>query len=357
MVPVAAVRDEASTEDDACIRYLRMLELPATADDAEVRSAITRDLRVWTRRTNAPSLDGRQEAERMVQALEKADEVLLGPSGRTFRAQARSKAGAGKLECPRCGLSGAQRGAFCPACGQELDTTPPAGQSNDSDLPDPFGRRVNPDSGSPRLQPVDRERSAPTRRSPARRPVHVPMDSDADELQGEPSVEETRSLFGLGRRVQGTVLAAEPPYQIEARPSPIAIVMRVLLFAAGLFIVPLVLIVGLSFRLAKTILMWQFGVRGGASSHGLGSQLASQLIGYFLMGKLFGQRRLIAVRDIRVRDRAGGEHLVRVEGDIVGGNLSVGDEVIVEGRDHHGTLVFRRGLNLRTNAQIAVRTP
>jgi hypothetical protein len=67
--------------------YLRSLKLPRTASDEEIRAAITNEVRLWARRTNAPTLEVRQEAERKMQALETAEKVLLGAEGRIIRTQ------------------------------------------------------------------------------------------------------------------------------------------------------------------------------------------------------------------------------------------------------------------------------
>src|ERR1022692_1738879 len=67
--------------------YLRSLKLSRTASEEEIRAAITNEVRLWARRTNASTLDVRQEAERKMQALETAEKVLLGAEGRIIRTQ------------------------------------------------------------------------------------------------------------------------------------------------------------------------------------------------------------------------------------------------------------------------------
>jgi Flp pilus assembly protein TadD len=58
------------------------LNLAPTASAEEIKKAIHRELRVWSNRTNAPQLERRQEAERMVKTLEEAETTLLNPSKR-----------------------------------------------------------------------------------------------------------------------------------------------------------------------------------------------------------------------------------------------------------------------------------
>ena len=67
---------------ESCEYYLRSLKLPRTASEEEIRAAITSEVRLWARRTNAPTLEVRQEAERKMQALETAEKVLLGRESR-----------------------------------------------------------------------------------------------------------------------------------------------------------------------------------------------------------------------------------------------------------------------------------
>jgi len=67
--------------------YDRSLKLPRTASEDEIRAAITNEVRLWARRTNAPTLEVRQEAERKMQTLETAEKVLLGAEGRIIRTQ------------------------------------------------------------------------------------------------------------------------------------------------------------------------------------------------------------------------------------------------------------------------------
>lgn len=65
--------------------YLRMLKLPRNAPEKDISAAITKELRLWTRRVNSPKLEIRQEAERQMATLEKAEKVLLGPEGQIIR--------------------------------------------------------------------------------------------------------------------------------------------------------------------------------------------------------------------------------------------------------------------------------
>lgn len=57
--------------------YYVLLSLDRSADADSIKAAITRELRVWTRRTNAPELEKRQAAERRIKLLQEAESTLL----------------------------------------------------------------------------------------------------------------------------------------------------------------------------------------------------------------------------------------------------------------------------------------
>jgi DnaJ-class molecular chaperone len=57
--------------------YYALLSLDRSADADSIKAAITRELRVWTRRTNAPELEKRQAAERRIKLLQEAESTLL----------------------------------------------------------------------------------------------------------------------------------------------------------------------------------------------------------------------------------------------------------------------------------------
>lgn len=61
----------------------RILKVESTASEDEINKAINHNLRIWSNRTNAPSLEHRQEAERMVKLLQEAETILLNVSKRT----------------------------------------------------------------------------------------------------------------------------------------------------------------------------------------------------------------------------------------------------------------------------------
>ena len=64
--------------------YYQLLNIDRTASTEEISKAYRQQLRLWRSRTNAPDLDRRQEAERVLQELDTAKKILL---DRTSRAE------------------------------------------------------------------------------------------------------------------------------------------------------------------------------------------------------------------------------------------------------------------------------
>jgi hypothetical protein len=83
--------------------------------------------------------------------------------------------------------------------------------------------------------------------------------------------------------------------------------------------------------------------------------VATQVAAFALTRRLVGPAvPSIPIRDVRVRDAAGNETLVRLKGQLTAGNLLVGDDVQLEGWERAGTVHFRRGYNNRLRAAIKV---
>jgi Flp pilus assembly protein TadD len=62
--------------------FYKIINVQPTAKDTEIKKAIHETLRLWSNRTNAPQIDRRQEAERMVKTLEEAEAILLSSAKR-----------------------------------------------------------------------------------------------------------------------------------------------------------------------------------------------------------------------------------------------------------------------------------
>lgn len=59
------------------INYYEICNISPSASQEEIRKTIYQLMRLWSHRTNAPQMERRQEAERMVRLLEEAEEILL----------------------------------------------------------------------------------------------------------------------------------------------------------------------------------------------------------------------------------------------------------------------------------------
>src|SRR5207245_4227974 len=62
--------------------FYKIINAQPTAKDGDIKKALHETLRLWSNRTNAPQIDRRQEAERMVKLLEEAETILLNPAKR-----------------------------------------------------------------------------------------------------------------------------------------------------------------------------------------------------------------------------------------------------------------------------------
>jgi hypothetical protein len=152
------------------------------------------------------------------------------------------------------------------------------------------------------------------------------------------------------RKLVGTVIVSEPPYMTKPishwAVKGIKISLLILFF-------PVILSVLIAAMMAS--FLFSFLSFGRGARPGFLSSLASQVIGFFLTGKLFGPKDQIPVRDVRIRDKNGNEHLIRIAGELITGNFNVGDEIEAQGFNRRGTLIFYKGRNYRTGSEIIVK--
>jgi hypothetical protein len=127
--------------------------------------------------------------------------------------------------------------------------------------------------------------------------------------------------------------------------------VKLLLF---ILLLPALLGAGLAFVFIYAIWSMVFGSRSGRSG-GLLSSLTSQVLGFFLTGKLFGPKDQVPVLDVRLRLNSGEERHVQIKGEVLIGNFNVGDEVILHGFNRGGMLTVVGGRNLRTNSEIRIK--
>jgi hypothetical protein len=254
----------------------------------------------------------------------------------------------GLHKCPRCGLQNAPGETHCAACGYQL-----ASQT----------------SGA---QPTPLAASAPGSSQPTSKKTHI--SPALPPAPGRPRSGRSLAERIGWRSVDGTVIHVNPSYFI---PKPrqwttglvwlgvIGLVLygALLKIKAGLNLainaLPLIIALLLLVLFVRVAISRVFGFGAGRTgpSGGRGGffrNVASQFVGFFLTSRLLGQRSTIPVCDYRVRDGHGEEHLVRVEGYVRSGSMSVGDDVWVRGFDRRGTLVLRSGWNKRLRAAIKV---
>jgi len=165
---------------------------------------------------------------------------------------------------------------------------------------------------------------------------------------GPGSSSQSDRLGWLGhRRLVGTVIGVDGPYL--AKPETTALgclaTAAVLPLVAAFFVavIPIWIVLSLLFS------------RGGGGRTGLLGGIGSQFTGLLMTRGLLRREKEEPVRDVRVRDDDGDEHLVRIRGDLVAGALGPGDEVEIEGWNRRGTLMFTRGRNRRTRTELRAR--
>lgn len=64
------------------LNYYELFDVSPSATMDEIKKVIHQQMRLWSHRTNAPQMERRQEAERMVRILEEMEEILLDESKR-----------------------------------------------------------------------------------------------------------------------------------------------------------------------------------------------------------------------------------------------------------------------------------
>lgn len=153
------------------------------------------------------------------------------------------------------------------------------------------------------------------------------------------------------RTLTGRVIAIDQPYQVTRTTNWLLVLLSLLLV---LLVLPLIVSAILAAYLLRPVFRFLYPSLFATPAQGK-SGIGSQLLSFFLYGSLFGPKKTDIVRDIRLRDDQGQEHLVRVVGDLVAGNVNVGDEIEAVGWNKRGTLIFFRGRNLRTNSDILIK--
>ena len=154
----------------------------------------------------------------------------------------------------------------------------------------------------------------------------------------------------------GVVIQIDTPQSMPAtfRLGPFLIKTGIVLGIAALFGAIALTVVAIGFLLSFLV-SFVFGSRSHSSHQGFFKSVLTQVTGFFLTSRLLTPKQLVPVNHIRIRDSAGVEHLIRIEGYMLTGRPSVGDDISVEGTDRAGTLDMHRGWNNRIRSEIRIK--
>lgn len=149
--------------------------------------------------------------------------------------------------------------------------------------------------------------------------------------------------------LDGRVILVEPIYLAKPDFHWGRFLTKLLLLGSAVYFLGFLILIALG---ALLILAWllHFLLPGGMLSG-----IAVQLISFMLTRRLMGPMANVPVRDFRLRDSSGQEHLVRLKGQLLAGSIAVGDEVIAEGWNRSGMLLLRRGFNKRLGAALKIK--
>ena len=234
--------------------------------------------------------------------------------------------------CLRCGLVNPMGTNTCQACGAILSgVSPPSGKG-------PPPNVMAPPPSTPMIQPS----TAPKSRPGTNPPVAV-----QGAAVGTQVVASTSALSPLGwRSLDGRVIQVEPTYMANPDFHWVRLVVKLAILGATVYYYGMLILMAIGVFL---LLMWLL------SKVPFLSAVSVQVVSFLLTRRLMGPMANVPVRDIRIRDSAGQEFLVRIKGQLTSGSVSVGDDVLVEGWDRNGMLLFRRGFNKRIRTAIKVK--
>lgn len=182
---------------------------------------------------------------------------------------------------------------------------------------------------------------------PAVSPIVAPTNSGVSSPVPVPNGVSAFAAFGW-KTLDGRVIHVDVH---TATPDPRwgRLFVKVALLGAAVYLYGVAILVALSFLF---VVSWLFSK---ILPQGLLSGVAVQVISFLLTRRLMGPMANVPVRDVRLRDSSGDEHLVRLKGHLVLGSVAVGDEIIAEGWERKGMLLFRRGFNKRIGTAINIK--
>ena len=252
-----------------------------------------------------------------------------------------------RFECPRCGLRTKVLPDHCPACGAEFPVSRYASSASGTRSPGGHGSGTHTSSDPRPANHAQAGQADPNRSTPV---VTNPPTPATGGFLPDLLVAGFERLVRW-RRVSGVVIAIDGPYMVKSESRWFGSVARVALVV----IITIPMVIG-GFVVAQVLSMFSgWGSSRRGRDPGFVSSVGRTFGASYLASQFHRSQESVPMRDVRVRDPARLEHLIRVEGDFVAGNFSIGDEVEVAGHDQHGTLLFRSGLNKRTRTKILVK--
>lgn len=234
------------------------------------------------------------------------------------------------FKCSRCGLVNPMGTNSCNGCGASLTGSPPTQTPNGSSV-------AQLGSSSPSTPQAITSTKSPTMLRPQVTPALTPVPAKSGTTQPP--------LHSFGwRTLRGTVIRVEPVYMGAPDSRWLLWLVKVALLAVAVYYFGLVILILIAGLIALVWLLSKLLPRGFVAT------VAVQVVGFSLTRRLTGSTRDVPVRDFRIRDAAGLETQVRMKGQLTGGSVTVGDDVLVEGWERSGMLHFRRGYNHRIRA-------
>ena len=165
---------------------------------------------------------------------------------------------------------------------------------------------------------------------------------------------ENPTHFGVAPTLTGDVFAlTERP---EEPPDFDIFIWLSRLFGIALILGLIILLVGHAYNRFGVILIGIIVLVLFLLSRFIGGLFLISLLG---LGRLFGSifrtnGQQVPVMNLRVMDNEQREHIVRIKGRIIRGDIATYDRVAIWGRQRDGTLIFRRGYNLRVESWIQI---
>lgn len=247
-------------------------------------------------------------------------------------------------KCPRCGTRWSGISVFCPVCNYEFyqaksvpaeECSPPFAQPRESQ-PQRF---PNPT----RTQPVIDHKNR--RGNPA--PVFSPKKFLLPDL--------LRKLLGRARLIGIVINVSNTtayPERSILKPLLTICIIGLLILNAGdvmlAMVVPIIMIV----CMLKMVNEFSISSKQGPSFF---STLFINYISAVINFNVTKAREKLPVLNIRLKIGENVFRDIRIHGELISGNVHVGDKIEVEGFCRNGTLIFQSGRNLKTNADIIIK--